>query len=287
VRVAFAAVGLGALALVAATVAATWMGTRRQQRRLAADLERLIHAGEAAAAPSTVGVSPRADLPSPVARYLRLALPAPTTIREVRIAQVGTLRTDPASDRWMPFEAEHLVIPAAPGFLWNARVHVAPLLHVRVRDELVDGTGSGQVSLLSAFPVNSAAGGPAMNSGSLHRFLAEAVWYPTALLPGPNLQWTGIDDTRALATMTDRGTTVSLEFRFAANGEVAGIYTPGRWGSFSDGFKQVPWEGHFRHYREHHGVLVPTEGDVGWYVDGEWRPVWRGTMLDYQVRTGD
>ena len=28
-------------------------------------------------------------------------------------------------------------------------------------------------------------------------------------------------------------------------------------------------------------VLVPTEGDVGWYVDDEWEAVWRGTVIDY------
>src|SRR5688572_7450692 len=42
--------------------------------------------------------------------------------------------------------------------------------------------GSGHVGLLSAFAVSAAAATPEMNSGSLHRYLAEAVWYPTALL---------------------------------------------------------------------------------------------------------
>jgi hypothetical protein len=187
----------------------------------------------------------------------------------------------------MSFEAEHLVVPAAAGFLWNARVRVAPFLHVRVRDALIDGIGAGQVSLLSAFTVGAAAGGVEMNSGSLHRYLAEAVWYPTALRPGPRLQWTPIDATRALATLTNHRVSVSLEFRFAPGGEVAGIYTPARWGTFPGGYRQVPWEGHFRDYRERDGMLVPTHGEVGWYIDDEWRAVWRGTVAAYRVRTGE
>ena len=70
--------------------------------------------------------------------------------------------------------------------MWNARVEVAPLLHVRVCDALVEGRGSGHVSLLSAFTVSSDSGTPEMNAGSLHRYLAEAVWYPVALLPSAN-----------------------------------------------------------------------------------------------------
>jgi hypothetical protein len=183
----------------------------------------------------------------------------------------------------MPFDAEHVVVPPAAGFVWDARVTVAPLLHVRVRDSLIGGHGAGQVSLLSAFTVSADAGTPQMNSGSLHRYLAEAVWYPTALLPGPKLRWTGIDDSRALATLTDHDLSVSLEFRFGESGEVTGIYTPARWGSFDGGYRQAAWEGHFRDYRELAGVFVPTEGDVGWYIDDQWRAVWKGRVTHYRI----
>jgi hypothetical protein len=156
-------------------------------------------------------------------------------------------------------------------------------LHVRVRDALIDGTGSGHVSLLSAFTVSAAAGGLEMNSGSLHRYLAEAVWYPTALLPSSQLRWTPVDATRALATLTNGRVTVSLEFRFADSGEITGIYTPARWGTFPGGYRQVPWQGQFRDYRERDGVLVPTQGEVGWYIDDKWRAVWKGTVAAYEV----
>src|SRR5690606_39033748 len=120
-------------------------------------------------------------------------------------------------------------------------------------------------------------------SGSLHRYLAEAVWYPNALMPSANLQWSGVDERRALATLTSHGTAVALEFRFAGTGEVSGIYTPARWGKFKEGYVQRPWEGHFHSYREWSGVVVPTEGDVGWYVDGTWRCVWRGRIVEFHA----
>ena len=276
-----------ALALVMGALLATWIGLRRNQSALAADIDRLVRAGAAHGVAAPAGSQVLERLPLPVARYLRFALPSSKEIREVRIRQTGTLRTDATSERWMSFDAEHFVVPAATGFVWNARVQAAPLVHVRVRDAFIDGRGSGQVSVMSAFTVSAAAGGIEMNSGSLHRYLAEAVWYPTALLPGRDVEWTEIDDRRALATLTSHGVSVSLEFRFTDSGEVAGIYTPARWGTFPGGYRQVAWEGRFRDYRERDGVVVPTEGEVGWYIDDEWRAVWNGLVVDYTLRTRD
>jgi hypothetical protein len=272
-----------AAALIAALSVAIWIGWRLQQHALTAQLESVTR--EAAAASAAWSIEILDSLPAPVERYLRWALPEQPTMRLVRLRQRGTLRTDTQSERWMPFEAEHLVAPSAIGFVWNARVMIAPLLHVRVRDAYIEGEGSGHMSLLSAFGVSAANNTPEMNSGSLHRFLAEAVWYPVALLPGPTLQWSPIDSMRAQATLTDHGTSVSLEFRFADSGEVTGIYTPGRWGTFGGGYEQRPWEGHFRNYELRNGFRVPKEGDVGWYVDNVWRAVWKGTVLEFDPRT--
>ena len=188
-------------------------------------------------------------------------------------------------ERWMPFEAEHIVVPPAVGFVWDVRVRIAPLLHVRVRDTLIEGRGSGQVSVLSAVTVSGCG-----HARDEFRILTPVTWpkrfwYPTALLPSPTLHWAEIDATRALATLTDHGVSVSLEFRFADTGEVVGINTPARWGKFPEGYRQVPWEGHFRDYRERNGLLVPSEGEVGWYVSNEWQAVWKGTITAFQLRS--
>jgi hypothetical protein len=276
-------ISAGIAVLVIALMIAVWIGAGRQQRTLSAEVDRLI--GTSAARPRSTqpGFENLDTVPPVVSRYLRRAVGTRQYIRQVRITQVGTLRTDVHGERWMPFEAEHVVVPPATGFVWNARIRIAPLVHVGVRDALVDGRGAGQVSLFSAFTVRAATDSPEMNSGSLHRYLAEAVWYPTALLPSPNLRWTEIDAARALATVTDRGIAVSLEFRFGGSGEVTGIYTPARWGTFPEGYRRVPWEGHFRDFRERDGVWVPTHGEVGWYVDHRWRAVWSGTVTAFRV----
>ena len=106
---------VGMIAVIGiALIVAAWMGLRRHHIALEAQVDRLI----------------------------RWARATDKQIQEVHIRQIGTLRTDVHSPRWMSFAAEHLVVPPATGFVWTARVRFAPLLHVRVRDALVDGLGS-------------------------------------------------------------------------------------------------------------------------------------------------
>src|SRR5687767_14759183 len=137
----------GVATVAIALVVGLRIGSRRQQRSLLALVDRLIHIAPPPEATTGLGTQGLEAVPEPVARYLRLALRTTQYIDEVRISQAGTLRTDVHGERWMPFEAEHVILPPAIGFVWNARVRVAPLLHVRVRDALVEGRGSGEVSL--------------------------------------------------------------------------------------------------------------------------------------------
>ena len=46
--------------------------------------------------------------------------------------------------------------------------------------------------------------------GELLRFLAEAAWYPTALLPSQGVRWEALDGISARATLTDGATMVAL-----------------------------------------------------------------------------
>ena len=266
------------LAVVILSFAGMGYCAGRQQRAIVALEHQIARAGGESPGPS----SSIDDVPAPVARYLKWALPDGIDVESVRLTQEGTLRTDGRTDSWMAFTATHVVSARTAAFVWNARVQVAPLIHLRVRDALVDGVGSGQVTLMSAIRVGGDAGTPEMHSGSLHRYLAEAAWYPSVLRGSDRLAWKAIDDTRALATLRDRATAVSLEFRFGSSGAIEAIYTPGRWGKFDDGYRQVAWEGHFRDYTRVQGVAVPTNADVGWYTDGEWQPVWKGRMVSFE-----
>jgi hypothetical protein len=268
-------------------VVAIFIGQARENIKTDAQVAALVQ-GASLPGTTTVDFASFSTLPPPVARYFRHVLAEnQKLVKTATIRQSGLLRTSTTADAWSEFTARHVVAPPATGFVWNARVEMPLATHVRVVDSYIAGVGGGRVSVLSAFTVAAEAGNPELNSGALHRYLAEAVWYPTALLPQSGVTWTPLNDHSAVATVTDRGTTVSLEFRFNDIGEVVAIYSPGRFGRFDQAYSQVPWEGHFRDYRSRGGMRVPSYGEVGWYEGETLELVWKGNLIDVQYLLGD
>ena len=209
-----------------------------------------------------------AELPDPVRRYLESVLePGQPRIRTVRLAQRGELLMGDGPDDWKPFRAVQDVSVEPPGFLWDATVAVLPFLPARVVDAYEDGAGTLHARLLSTVPVAAVGSSPEVDEGELLRYLAEATWYPTALL-GEGVSWEAIDDRSARATIQDRGTTASLEFRFDERGLVESVHAEARYRQEIDG--HAPWTGYFGDYEERNGLVVPTAAEVAWGLpDGD------------------
>jgi hypothetical protein len=62
------------------------------------------------------------------------------------------------------------------------------------------------------------------------------------------------------------------------------VYTPGRYRKIGPRYELTPWEGHFSKYEERDQMRVPTEGEVGWYLQERWEPVWRGKVIDMRYQ---
>ena len=261
---------------------------RSREHAITSALVESLHRSLSRPVSGTVDFDSFSSLPPPVARYFKHVLTnQQKLVRTAELQQSGVLRTSTSTDTWSSFTARQLVVPHATGFVWDANVEMPLATHVRVIDSYVAGVGAGRVSIMSALAVASESGDPELNSGALHRYLAEAVWYPTALLPQSGVSWSPVSDRSAMATITDRGTRVSLEFIFNDADEVVGIYSPGRFGRFDGTYKQLPWEGHFRDYQRRGDMRVPVYGEVGWYVDDTLQLVWKGKLVDVQYRFGD
>jgi len=159
-------------------------------------------------------------------------------------------------------------------------MRMAPLMDVRVRDTYLAGKGSMQARTFAVIPVMDAMGKAELDAGALQRYLAEAIWFPTALLPGKGVTWSAIDDTKALATLTDSGTTVSLEFRFNEKGEVSGVFSPGRFREEKGKYILTPWAVRVWNYEERDGMRIPIEGEVEWQLPAGRLPYWKGKIVD-------
>lgn len=264
--------------LVAWALAAA-LGARRWQR-ITAELRRGLEAGEATPPAERVDLARLDGLPVPVQRYLRQVLrDGQPYVRRVRIVHRGMFDMGAERARWFAFVSEQQVTARRPGFDWNGTVRVAPGLPIRVHDAYVRGEGTLRAALLGLIDVADMRGGGAVAEGELMRWLAEAAWYPTALLPGGDVRWEPLDATSARATVADGATTVSLDFVFGDDGLLRCVRTPARGRAVGSRIVPTPWEGCFDTYREHGGMRVPTRGEVAWIVDGVRRPYWRGTVV--------
>jgi hypothetical protein len=207
------------------------------------------------------------DLPAPVQRFFKTVLKdGQAIVAAVKLSQQGQFNLNEMEDKWSPFTATQLVTTQRLGFDWDARIQMAPGLTAFVHDTYLLGEGSLHASLLGLFTVAKMHGAPENNQGELLRFFAEALWYPTALLPSQGVRWEAIDDNSARATLTDGATTASAVFQFNAEGTIETFRAEAR---YRDKLTAMPWGGRFWDYAVRDGMLIPLEGEVGWeYPEG-------------------
>lgn len=204
-------------------------------------------------------------LPAPVQRYFQAALTdGQAIIAAVSIQHAGTFNMSATAEQWKPFTSQQRVITQRPGFDWDARVMMFPGVPVHVHDAYVAGEG--------------------ILRGELLRFFAEACWYPSALLPSQGVRWQAVDDTSALATLTDGKLAVTLLFRFNADGLIATVYAEAR-DRVADGkTASAPWQGRFWNYAVRDGMRVPLNAEVAWLLPEGTKTYFRATTtaLSYE-----
>jgi hypothetical protein len=275
------------LAVIAVGVVGAMIFGASQWRSKTDDLRTMLAAAPSPNTPATYDPREIATLPPPVQRYFRAALrDGQPIITRARVAWQGEFNMGkPGRDDWKPFTATQDFVPAAPGFVWDARIAMAPGLPVLVRDGFVEGVGSMHGAIWGLWPVVDAEGTPAIAAAALQRYLAEAAWLPTALLPSQGVTWTAIDETRSLATIRGGSITTSVEFRFGADGLIQSIFVPDRiFDNGKDPPAPHPWQGRNLNYQEQQGIKVPNDSVVEWLFPTGTFAYWRGwpTHIEYE-----
>lgn len=222
-------------------------------------------------------------LPVPVQKYFRTVLKeGQPLIAAVSIEHAGTFNMSETGEQWKPFRSTQRVTIQRPGFVWGARIRLAPGMIVYVHDAYVAGEGVLKAKLLGLLTVMKQSGTPELAQGELMRFFAEAAWYPTALLPSQGVIWEAIDDTRASATITDGTTTVKLLFQFDARNLIGSVHSDGRYREVNGVLVSTPWQGRFGDYELRDGMLVPLEGKVEWLLAEGSKTYWQGHVESIQ-----
>jgi hypothetical protein len=264
------------LAFVALFVGARLYGAHRWEDGTEA-LRSRLNAAREPVRPVTVDFGELEGLSAPVTRYLRTVLvDGQPMVAGARLHHTGTFDMGQETAGWKPFTSDQVVVTRRPGFDWNGNVAMLPGVPVRVHDAYVAGEGVLTVRVLGLFPVADLRGTVDVAEGELMRFLAEAAWYPTALLPSQGVRWEAVDHRSASATLTDGDVAVTLLFTFDDEGLIATVGTQARGRTVGDEVVPTPWQGRFWNYAERGGMRIPLDGEVAWLLPDGAKPYWRG-----------
>jgi len=200
-------------------------------------------------------------LPEPVQRYFKYSLKEGLPyISYARLKHNGTFRTK-EDQKWMPISGEEYFTTQRPGFVWYATVRPFPLVWIAARDMYFQGQGNIVIKLFSTVRIGESRG-KEIDQGTLMRWLAEAPWYPTALLPSDRLHWEARDSNSAQLLFSDAGINISATVYFNEKGEIVRFVAD----RYRDSSLEK-WSGYYRQYEENDGVKIPTEVEVVWHLE--------------------
>ena len=223
-------------------------------------------------------------LPAPVQRYFSKVLTdGQPYVESVQLRQQGEFRLGDTEDSWKPLDATQHFTVDPPGFVWDARIEMFPFISARVLDMYQQGEGTLRAKVLSTVPVAEAGPNPKMNAGELLRYLAESVWFPTALLPSQGVEWDAIDQQSARATLENAGVTASLVFYFNDRDEVEKVHTERRYRQEDCSYR--PWTGYFGNYQVKNGLRIPVDAKVEWNLPNRDVAYWRASIeeIDHKL----
>lgn len=217
-------------------------------------------------------------IPAIVDAFVKRSVPGRVDLpRGTLLQQRGDMRLDPDGP-WLPFTAEQTIDADTTGFVWHARVRMAPLVTAVVEDAYENGQGRLDAKIWGLFSVAHARGVD-VDRGEAERYLAELPWCPLAFLHNPGLQFEERDGDVVRVWVHDPDTYVDLQFD--SEGDIVGARTTTR----MRGDVVQPWAGRFRDYRDVGGGLrAPSAGEVWWEVEGEPFVYWRGEVTSLTWR---
>ena len=152
----------------------------------------------------------------------------------------------------------------APGYLWAVDI---PMFFTKGRDLYHEGKGSMLIKLAGAIPVVNESDNYKINESSLHRFLLELPWYPTAALED-YISWEEIDANSARAIISYQGITVDAIFYFGDNSELERLEAI-RYKDVDENASRLKCIGEIIDNTEAGGMKIPHKINVSWIEDDE------------------
>lgn len=254
---------IGSAGLLAA--GAAFLGTRRlADDRALARLERSLLDQPGAGRFTEERVS---GLPGAARRYLLHAIAPGTPLAgAVRLDTDFAMRLTAHADKPVDLPGTEVLAPPR-GLVWRARARIGPV-PVRVGDHYAAGEGAVSVYALGLLPLVRATG-PDVSRSARGRLAVEAIWLPSALLPGEDVEWEEVSEDQTRATLTIDGEPIPLTLTVGRDGSLREA-TMTRYGDVGvDSWCPIPYGVAAEAEATFNGYTIPTRLRGGWWYGTE------------------
>jgi len=238
-------------------------------RQIEADIERLFAVSKNIS--DTVFTYKQiSGLPEPVQRYFRYSIgeEGKQYLSYVKLKHDGAFRQNEGQE-WMNIEGREYFTTERPGFVWTGKISPFPLLWLTGIDTYIEGKANFQIKLLSLVSIADERNSKELDESELQRWLAEAPWFPTALLPNKNLHWEEIDRSSARAVVKDDSNglaiTAAAVFYFNEKGEIVKVIADRYRSVDNNTYSKQKWLGYYRDYKNISSMMIPNEIEVAWH----------------------
>ena len=182
----------------------------------------------------------------------------------VRLRQKVEMKMKPEQTDWVKAEAQQYFTLNEPSFVWQVSIQMMRFMEVVGRDKFMDGKGQMLIKPFGLVSIVNAADGK-IDQGTLQRYLAEIVWFPSAALSS-YITWEAIDSVSAKATMSYKGTTGSGIFYFDPEGQFDKFVTQRYMGSGAEAVLH-DWVITTQETRNLNGIKIPVKLEVTWKLE--------------------
>ncbi|RKS55561.1 hypothetical protein BC962_0526 [Gillisia mitskevichiae] len=222
-----------------------------------------------------------ADLPSPVQKWLlNNGSLGKENISSVFLKQDLQILMKPEQKQWSTAKAKQYFTIDPPAFNWCVNLEMKPWIKLVGRDKFEKGKGEMEIKLLSLFPIVNSRNDEKINQASLQRYLAEIVWFPSAVFSS-YISWESIDENSARATMRYNGTEGSGVFHFDEMGDFKKFIAM----RYKD-TTLTEWVVNATKTELRNGIKIPVECNAAWKLeDGYW--TWlkiKITHIEYNLK---
>ncbi|PID62597.1 MAG: hypothetical protein CR986_01085 [Ignavibacteriae bacterium] len=190
-------------------------------------------------------------------------------IENVRLEQKAFMKMSHEQKDWSEAKAIQYFTTESPALIWKVKMNMAAGLNVVGRDKFLNGKGSMLIKLLGIVPLVDSKNNTKLNEGSLQRYLAEIVWFPTAAA-SDYISWQAIDDTTAKATITVKETSASGIFHFNKDSSF-NSFTTMRYFGGEENSEKKEWIVSAEDYKIFNGIKIPYKVKAVWKLEtGNW-----------------